>query len=109
MSSVSNVAWVFAFGMTLAGAGSVSAQDYPSKPVRIYCSSAGGGADFVARQISQGISGALGQPMVVVNLGNGAMAADTVFKAPPDGYSINVQGSGLWILTLLSNRAPYDV
>src|SRR5689334_22198513 len=48
-------------------------QDYPSKPIRIVTAAAGGGSDFVSRQISQTISGPLGQPVVVENRGSGVV------------------------------------
>src|SRR5262245_8910139 len=78
----------------------VWAQDYPSKVVGIGVSAPGGGADFVARQIAQGISGPLGQPVIVEYRGAGVLSADFVSKAPPDGYTLHVGGSILWIAPL---------
>ena len=49
----------------LMSAAVVSGQDYPGKPIRITTGSVGGGNDFAARQIAQGISGPLGQPVIV--------------------------------------------
>src|SRR5688572_23957696 len=52
----------------------IFAQDYPSKPIRIVTSAAGGGSDFVARQTAQGISGPLGQSVIVENRGSPILA-----------------------------------
>ena len=49
--------------------GTLWAQDYPTKVIRIITSGIGGGNDFTARQIAQGITGPLGQPVVVDNRG----------------------------------------
>src|SRR5262245_10186838 len=84
-----------------------SAQDYPNKPIRIVTSAAGGGADFTARTIAQGISAPLGQSVVVENRISLA-ASETVSKAPPDGYTMLVGGASMWIFPLLQ-KAPYEV
>src|SRR5262245_35422857 len=81
-------------------AGAAVAQDFPSKPIRIVISTAGSGNDFVARQIGPGVSNALGQPVVVDNRANGAIAAEFVAKAPPDGYTLTIQAAILWVLPL---------
>ena len=88
--------------------GAACGQDYPTKPIRIVTTAAGGGGDFTTRQIAQGISGPLGQPVVVDNRANGFLAAEIVYKAPADGYTLTVQGSTFWILPLL-RKLPYDV
>jgi tripartite-type tricarboxylate transporter receptor subunit TctC len=95
---IAGSAWL---GMVVAGAPAVWAQDYPAKPIRIYTTTPGGGSDFVARIIAQGISGPLGQPVVIDNRGGGASVAEPAAKSPPDGYSLIVQGAALWILPLL--------
>ena len=83
------------------------AQDYPSKPIRIVTAAAGGGSDFVARLLAQGISGPLGQPVVVENRGTGMLAGEVAARAPADGYNLTVQGGAFWIGPLL-RKAPYD-
>src|SRR5689334_21357145 len=76
-------------------------QDYPTKPVRIVTSVAGDGTDFIARQIAQGISGPLGQPIVVDNRPSGVIPIEVVANASADGYTILVAGSAHWVGPLL--------
>ena len=86
---------------------SALAQDFPSKPIRVITSSFGGGADFAARVAAQGMAETLGQQVVVDNRAGGLIAIEAVAKAPPDGYSLLVDGTGLWVGPLL-RRASYD-
>jgi hypothetical protein len=81
-------------------------QDYPVKPVRMVTAEPGGGNDFAARLIAQGLAGELGQRIIVDNRGIGA--AEIAAKAPPDGYTLLLYGNPLWLLPLLRNNAPYD-
>jgi tripartite-type tricarboxylate transporter receptor subunit TctC len=84
------------------------AQNYPSKSIRIVTNAAGGGNDFMARVIAQEISGPLGQAVIIDNRPTGVIQAEVVYKAPPDGYTLLVQGASLWIVTMLQ-KMPYDV
>jgi tripartite-type tricarboxylate transporter receptor subunit TctC len=87
----------------------VDAQNYPNKPIRIVTAGAGGGVDFAARLIAQGISPALGQPVVVENRGGSAIiAAEIVAKAPPDGHTLLLYGSGFWLTPLMQENVSYD-
>ena len=67
------------------------AQSYPQKPVRLVVPFAAGSAtDIVARQLAQGLSERMKGTFVVEDRpgANGAIAADYVAKAAPDGYTI---------------------
>jgi tripartite-type tricarboxylate transporter receptor subunit TctC len=67
------------------------AQAYPTRPVRIICGIAAGGApDIVARLVAQWLSERLGQQFVVENRTGGAtnIATEAVVRAPPDGYTL---------------------
>src|ERR1700751_208139 len=67
------------------------AQAYPSRPGRwIVGFPAGGGADIVARLISQWLSERLGQPFVIENRPGASsnIAAEAVVRSPPDGYTL---------------------
>jgi tripartite-type tricarboxylate transporter receptor subunit TctC len=67
------------------------AENYPSRPARLIAGfPAGSAGDIVARLIAQSLSERLGQPFVVENQpGAGSnIAADTIARATPDGYSL---------------------
>lgn len=68
-----------------------TAQNFPSRPIRIIAAAAaGGGVDTSSRMIAQHLQEALGQPGVVENRAGagGAVAGDTVAKATPDGHTL---------------------
>ena len=67
------------------------AADYPNKPVKIIITQpAGGGVDSVTRIFGERLQQKLGQPFVLENRGGagGNIAAEAVFVAPPDGYTL---------------------
>jgi tripartite-type tricarboxylate transporter receptor subunit TctC len=96
---------------TLA-AGGAAAQDYPTRPIRmIVAFSAGGTTDYVARLLADRVKGTLGQPVVIENKpgANGAIGADYVFKAEPDGYTLFFSTAGaLSIIPNMRTDLPYD-
>ena len=69
----------------------VSAQDYPSRPVKIIVPfGAGGPADLTARQIGNILQESFGQPFVVENRtgAGGVIGTVEAAKSPPDGYTL---------------------
>ena len=102
------VAGVVPVGMMVLSAGVVCGQDYPGKPIRIVSPGPGGGADFVTRFIAQGISGPLGQQIVVDNRPAGVIPGQIVSKARPDGYTLLVTGNSFWIAPLMQDNSYYD-
>ncbi|HTE13828.1 MAG TPA: tripartite tricarboxylate transporter substrate binding protein [Burkholderiales bacterium] len=86
-----STAWAaIALSMSLS-AGSVQAQQYPTKSVRVVVPFApGGGTDISARQFSQKLSEAFGQQFIVDNRGGagGLIGIEITVKAPPDGYTL---------------------
>ncbi len=102
------VAWTSFVATMVLGTGVVYGQNYPNKSIRIVTSEAGGGADFVARLVGGGISSALGQQVVIENRPSGVIPPQTVSKANPDGYTLLVYGSTVWLLPLLRSNVPYD-
>jgi tripartite-type tricarboxylate transporter receptor subunit TctC len=86
-----------------------SGQAYPSKPVRIVTSEAGGGSDLVVRLLAQKLTAGLGQAVIVENRGGGVIPGEIVSRSPPDGYTLLYYGSTLWMLPLMRKDVPYDV
>ena len=85
----------------------LGAQDYPNRAVRITTSEPGGGSDAAARLIAQGISGPLGQQVIVDNR-PGTIAIDAVARAAADGYTMLLYGSVIWVEPLLRARPLWD-
>ncbi|HTD90441.1 MAG TPA: tripartite tricarboxylate transporter substrate-binding protein [Burkholderiales bacterium] len=81
-----------------------SAQGFPAKPIRLISPAPGASGDFSARVIAQGLTAQLGQPVIVDNRA-GYGAVDAVTKAAPDGYTLLIYGSTLWIVPLLENAS----
>jgi tripartite-type tricarboxylate transporter receptor subunit TctC len=92
--------------------GSVWAQGYPSKPIKMVVPyAAGGAADITARVLGQKMSESLGVPVLVDNKpgANGMIGTDAVAKATPDGYTLLLDASGpLVVNPALYAKVPYD-
>ena len=92
----------------------VMAQAYPSKPIKLIVPfPAGGTTDIVARIVAQRMSETMGQPVVVDNKGGagGAIGADLVAKAAPDGYTLlmhNISFPLSYVAQSLANRSPFN-
>ena len=96
--------------LALASA-TVSAQNYPTRTVRIVVPYApGGNTDFTARVIAGKLTEIFGQQVVVENRAGGAtnIGSDLVAKAAPDGYTILMGGASNAINMSLYQKLPYD-
>lgn len=95
----------------LAGA-PASAQDYPTRPIKLVVPfAAGGGSDIVARTVGQKLAESLGQPVVIENKpgAGGNIGTDQVAKATPDGYTILMGVFGpIAVNPSLFSKLPYD-
>ena len=94
-----------ALGLAASGA---SAQAYPTRPIRILASDAGGGSDIIIRQISTVLNGYLGQQLIIENHPGGVVPPTLLAHAPPDGYTLLYFGNPLWLVPLVSSNVPYD-
>src|SRR5688572_15645333 len=93
-------------------AGTVAAQQYPSKPVRMIVPFAPGGPnDIIGRTVGQKLHETWGQAVVVENRGGagGTIGVDAGAKSSPDGYTIIMGGSSnLAVAPSLYSKLPYD-
>jgi len=105
--AIAALAWAL-----LATATDCAAQNFPTKPIRFIVPFAGGGSpDVLARVVGKQVGEALGQPVLVENKpgASGIIAAETVAKAPPDGYTIFVSSvPHLAINPHMFPKLPYD-
>ena len=107
MSLSRSNAGISSVAVLVLGTSAVFGQAYPNRPLRIVTGNVGGGNDFVARQVAQGLSGALGQPVIVMNLGGGR-TPDVLLQSLPDGYTMSVNGNNTWTAPLF-RKLNYDV
>lgn len=94
------------------GVGPALAQDYPDRPIQVIVPfPPGGGADTVARAVSDLMGRELGQPLIVENRGgaNGAIGTQMAAAAAPDGYTLYVGNLGTMAITPnLDPNVTYD-
>lgn len=93
-------------------AGTVQAQDYPSRPIHLISPFApGGGSDLIARFIAQYLSPELGQPIVIENRpgAGGAIGGKILANSPPDGYTLLLASRSPVVITpLIIKNLGYD-
>ena len=105
---------IAASGVALLAAPAALAQAYPSKPIKLVVPfPAGGTTDIVARIVAQRMGDSMGQPVLVDNRGGagGAIGADIVAKAAPDGYTIlmhNITFPLSSVAQTLAKRSPFN-
>lgn len=89
-----------------------AAQTYPSQPVTLVVPfAAGGPTDTVGRLTAQAMSRALGQQVVVENVGGagGTLGGRRVAQAAPDGHTILLHNISMATVGALYAEPPYDV
>lgn len=100
-------------GLSTAGSiGSVSAADYPSRPVKFVVGYPPGGAtDIIARLIGQRLSERMGQQFVIENkpgAGNN-IGTESVINAEPDGYTVLLVNPANYINASLYANLKFNV
>ena len=98
--------------LLLALAAEASAQTWPNRPIKLIVPTGPGAAtDVMARLLSDGVSRALGQTMVVENMpgASGIVAHQAAARAAPDGYTfLFTNTSGMAINLVSFKQLPYD-
>ena len=98
-------------GLILLFPAFASAQDYPTKPIRLIVPFPPGGPnDIIARVIGQRMSELTKQPVVIDNRGGqgGVLGTDAVAKAQPDGYTIAISSAGALAISPSMEKVAYD-
>ena len=96
----------------VAGSGAARADEFPNRPLRMVVPfPPGGAADFVARTLATPLGKRLGRAVVVDNRpgGGGTLGADSVAKAPADGYTLLYTTPGPQFTNpFLMDKLPYN-
>ena len=112
MPRLNSIRLLLACLVLLVPATPLSAEDYPSKPIRILAGAAPGGLiDLFARTFAQRLQERSGQPVVVENnsVATGTIGADLVAKSPPDGYTLLLgHPANVTIWPLINPKLPYN-
>jgi tripartite-type tricarboxylate transporter receptor subunit TctC len=99
-----------ALGALAAGSGA-SAQEYPSRQIRILSPyGPGGGNDTIARLLATKLGEAFDQRVLVENKpgGNTILANDILAKSPPDGHTLILNGNGFVTNPSFHAKMPFD-
>lgn len=89
----------------------VRAEDYPTRPIKLLVGAPPGGTtDTIARSIAVPMAAALKQTVIVENKpgAGGNIAAETVAKSAPDGYTLLVSFTSHTVNASLYPNLPYD-
>src|SRR5258708_26107989 len=96
--------------VTLAGS-AAEAEPYPDRPVTLIVPyAAGGGSDVLARLLTEPLSKALGQPIIIDNrAGAGSrIGTEIAAKSAPDGYTLLLADMPHTIVPAIQNGVHYD-
>src|ERR1043166_7941639 len=97
--------------LALGLAAPASAQDYPTRPIRLIVSfGPGGGPDIVGRILGQAITERLGQAVVIENRPGaaGTIGNELVARAEKDGYTLGIMTAGQIIAAVMNKSMRYD-
>jgi tripartite-type tricarboxylate transporter receptor subunit TctC len=97
--------------LSIASLGAATAQDYPTRPVRLLQGFApGGNADAISRVLADELSKGLGQAITVEARpgAGGNLASAEIAKATPDGYTLVLITTGHVISAALYKQLPFD-
>ena len=113
LSSLQKYRRLVGLGVLLCGFGAtLSAQAFPTKPVRIVVGfPAGGPLDQHARLLSDRLQAQLGQPVIIDYKAGagGTVGAQEVMKAAPDGHTLMLANTGVMVINpALYAKLPYQ-
>jgi tripartite-type tricarboxylate transporter receptor subunit TctC len=97
--------------LTLAGAGSAFAQNWPNKPIHVIIPWPPGQAtDLAMRMVGEKLAPVLGQPLIMENKpgAGGTIGADQLSKMAPDGYTLLAGSSGPMSIAPNVEKLRYD-
>lgn len=109
MNLVARVALVACIACSAVGSMAAEGTDYPNRPVRWVVPFAPGASnDIIARLIAGKLTDTLGQQYIIDNRGGagGAVGAEIVAKAAPDGYTLLSANPGPNVNNILLRKAP---
>lgn len=95
----------------LAVAAPASADDYPSRPIRLVVPTAAGSSpDIIARLLQPSLERVLKQPIVVDNRAGAStmIGSEAVAKAAPDGYTLLIVNTTFTVNGALNSSMPFD-
>lgn len=100
-------------GCTVSGAAMAAGDSFPARPVHVYVPFAAGNTlDNALRQVAEEFRKNTGQPMIIENKpgGAGIIAAQTVARAPGDGYSLLLVNTSMLSINpyTFKKKLPYD-
>jgi len=100
-------------GMGFVFQPALAALDYPSKPIRMVVPfPPGGSTDVVGRLLAEGLSEKLNQTVIVENRAGagGAVGAQNVVRAAPDGYTLLFTVAGpITLIPQINKNVNYDL
>jgi len=108
MTSLFRMAALALIAGVCVSTGAALAQKYPAKPIRFIV---GPGPDVLARLIGQRLTDSWGQQVVVDQRpgAGGIIAADTVSKSIPDGYTLLLTTGAYTVNAALYSKLPYNL
>jgi tripartite-type tricarboxylate transporter receptor subunit TctC len=102
---------IAALGACCAGL-PAAAQEFPSRPITMVVPyPAGGPTDTIARVLADRMKTALGQPVIIENIGGGggSIGVGRVAHAAPDGYTLSIGHVQTHVLNAVTMNLTYDV
>jgi tripartite-type tricarboxylate transporter receptor subunit TctC len=112
MVSLQRLASVAICALGILSAGAAAADTYPDKPIRMLVPYPPGGiTDVLTRSLADLMRKDLGQPVIVENKpgANTAIAAQTLARAPADGYTVMMAAAATVVMNpLLYGKLGYD-